>query len=53
MATSKATRSTRFERRRARRPIRSPTVEAALTTVLISTVVTVFAALLWQLATGN
>ncbi|MEU6323122.1 hypothetical protein [Streptomyces sp. NPDC047009] len=51
---SKATRLTRFERWRARRPNRCRVIETAVTTALISGVVIAFAALLWQLAaTGN
>jgi hypothetical protein len=53
VATSKTTRPTRFERWRARRPNRSRVIETTLTTALISGVLIAFAALLWQLATGN
>ncbi|MGW7667498.1 hypothetical protein ACWGJX_10180 [Streptomyces sp. NPDC054775] len=49
----KATRLTRFERWRARRPNRSRIIETAVIPLLIGSVVIAFAALLWQLATGN
>jgi len=51
--TSKTTQPTRFERWRARRPNRSRVIETAAIPVLIGGVVIAFAALLWQLATGN